>query len=105
MQHLDTFEGLARHHVEQRVREAAHEAQRRLAREANAAHRPNARPGVLQRLGRAVATAFVSGRRASTETAHPSVRHDATRPSCRPGCCVAGTSGASLRGFTPGCVG
>ena len=42
MQHIVTFEDLARHHVEQRVREAAHEAQLRLAREANAVHRPNA---------------------------------------------------------------
>ena len=104
MQHIVTFEDLARHHVEQRVREAAHEAQLRLAREANAVHRPNATPGVLQRLGRAVA-AFVVGRRASTETAHQSVCHDAACPACRPGCCVASTTGASLRGFTPGCAG
>ncbi len=68
MQHVNTFELLAHHRVEQRLREAEHEAQLRLARDANAAKRPNGTPGMLQRIGLAMAALVVGERRSTTGT-------------------------------------
>jgi hypothetical protein len=50
MQHVHTFELLAHYRVEARLREAEHEAQLRLAREAAAARRPTDGPGTLRRI-------------------------------------------------------
>jgi len=60
MQHIHTFELLAGYRVEARLREAEHEAQLRLAREAAAARRPTGAPGTLRRIVHAVAARTIA---------------------------------------------